>query len=309
MADVSGIYMASKAVAHGPRWRALREQGFPILSSWIDESDPGLTLDWPDLWERCLSEVKSAAALIVYLEPGEVLKGAWIEVGAALALGIPVIGVGVEEHSISKSGKIRVVENLDTALEIAMTFVAAHRDHQAYLQQEAADPHAPERTIGYLREELEALRDIAIEYRKSGEAARALVEDCATFLKEGETPRQRMERDQADILGLMALLAKEKKKNEALGLGKAEPVGAGERPEGEIPDCPLCLGPAKLRNWTGNGFTEARVAYQQVRCAAWNCGCQTPAVQVLSQGENPALEIWSRRVRSAAPVLAATEAL
>lgn len=115
----SGIYMASKAVAHGPRWQALREEGWPIISTWIDESQPDATLDWPDLWERCLAEVTSAEVCIVYMEPGEVLKGAWVEVGAALAAGVHVIGVGVGDFSISKSDKIIMCDTLDEALELA----------------------------------------------------------------------------------------------------------------------------------------------------------------------------------------------
>lgn len=115
----SGIYMASKAVAHGPRWQALRDKGWPIISTWIDESQAGATLDWPDLWDRCLSEVVSAEVCIVYMEPGEILKGAWVEVGAALAAGVHVIGVGIDDFSISKSGKIISAASLDEALELA----------------------------------------------------------------------------------------------------------------------------------------------------------------------------------------------
>lgn len=286
-----GIYIASKAVAHGPRWRALREQGLPILSSWIDESDPGLTLDWPDLWHRCLTEVAKSSALIVYLEPGEVLKGAWIEVGAALALGIPVIGVGIEEHSIAKSGKIRIAEDLDTAIAIAMTCLADRAaDNPRPEPQSELSESAQE--IRSLRAELEMLREIAIEYRKRAEASDALVGDCARYLKEGETPRQRMDRDQEDILGLMALLAKEKAKTNA---PSAPTQVHSENPEKEIPDCPLCGGRAKVRDWIGNGFTEARVAYQQVSCASSGCGCQTPPLQVLARGETPALDVWRRR--------------
>lgn len=288
MAEIKGIYVASKAVAHGPHWRSLRDQGLPILSSWIDESDPGLTLDWPDLWHRCLTEVAKSSALIVYLEPGEVLKGAWIEVGAALALGIPVIGVGIEEHSIAKSGKIRITENLSAAIDLAMTFVTARAAEPTL----TADLDDVAQENASLRAERAMLREIAIEYRKRAEASEALVSDCARYLKEDETPRQRMDRDHNDVLALMALLAKERARSAALS-GTASSLS--ENPEKEVPDCPLCGGEAKVRNWIGNGFTEARVAYQQVKCGKSSCGCQTPALQVLSHGETPALEVWRRR--------------
>lgn len=113
--DRGGIYVASKAVAHGPMWRARRAAGWPIISTWIDESDEGATLDWPDLWGRCLAEAARADVLIAYREPGEILKGAFIEIGVALGLGKPVIAVGLEEYSISKSGRLILVEDLDAA--------------------------------------------------------------------------------------------------------------------------------------------------------------------------------------------------
>lgn len=128
----SGVYIASKAVAHGPRWKKLRDDRFPIISTWIDESAPDATLDWPDLWDRCLSEATSAEVLIVYREPGEVLKGAWVEVGAALAAGVKVIGVGIDEFSIAKSGKILLCSTMHEALETARGIM----DGNAYLREE-----------------------------------------------------------------------------------------------------------------------------------------------------------------------------
>ncbi len=88
-----GIYIASK-VRHAAKWRDLRSRGVPVISTWIDEAGEGETGDWPDLWSRCVSEAKNARWLIVYREGDEVLKGALVEVGAALALGVPVIAVG-----------------------------------------------------------------------------------------------------------------------------------------------------------------------------------------------------------------------
>ena len=51
---------------------------------------------------------------------------------------------------------------------------------------------------------------------KPDPVAEALVADCAIYLKDGETPRERMDRDHADILGLMKLLEREKRNTEAL---------------------------------------------------------------------------------------------
>jgi NTP pyrophosphatase (non-canonical NTP hydrolase) len=88
-----GIYIASKS-HHFARSQALREAGAPIISTWIDEGEVGATSDFSDLWVRCVSEAASASALIAYGEPGETLKGALVEIGAALAAGKPVYLVG-----------------------------------------------------------------------------------------------------------------------------------------------------------------------------------------------------------------------
>lgn len=88
-----GVYIASK-VRHASKWLALRAAGVPIVSTWIDEAGDYATLDWPDLWRRCITEASNAAACIVYVEPGDVLKGALLEMGAAMASGVPVFWVG-----------------------------------------------------------------------------------------------------------------------------------------------------------------------------------------------------------------------
>ena len=105
---MTGIYMASKTV-HAPRWRRLRDEtGLPIISTWIDEAGKGETACFTDLWRRCVDEASSADAVIVYREPGEVLKGAFVEVGAALAVGTEVYAVGCDEFSfVHHAGVVR----------------------------------------------------------------------------------------------------------------------------------------------------------------------------------------------------------
>lgn len=89
----SGIYFASK-VKHAEKWRKIRAKGLPVISTWIDEAGEGETSDFSDLWVRCVREASSAQALILYAEPEDVLKGAFIEVGAAIASEVPVYVVG-----------------------------------------------------------------------------------------------------------------------------------------------------------------------------------------------------------------------
>lgn len=89
----SGIYVASKTRL-APLWRELRSEGAPIISTWIDEAGAGGTDDFSDLWLRCICEVTSAAVVLACHEPGDVWKGAFLEVGAAFASGTPVALVG-----------------------------------------------------------------------------------------------------------------------------------------------------------------------------------------------------------------------
>lgn len=90
----SGIYVASRA-HHGATWKDLRAQGHAIVASWIDESGIGETADYSDLWIRCVREASTARALVLYITDTDMpLKGAFVEVGAALASGVPVFYAG-----------------------------------------------------------------------------------------------------------------------------------------------------------------------------------------------------------------------
>lgn len=88
-----GIYTASKTI-HAPMWKQWRNEGLPIISTWIDEAGAGESKDLSDLWRRCISEASKAKVLIAYRQEGEILKGTFIEIGAALHAGIRVICVG-----------------------------------------------------------------------------------------------------------------------------------------------------------------------------------------------------------------------
>lgn len=89
----TGIYFASKT-GHAPKWRALRDAGVSICSSWIYEAEEGQTDSYAELSDRSMREIAGAAAVLLYCEPGELLKGALIEVGGALMIGKPVLCVG-----------------------------------------------------------------------------------------------------------------------------------------------------------------------------------------------------------------------
>lgn len=93
-----GIYTASR-VRHAQKWLDAREKGYPIISTWIDEAGPGETADMGELWIRCIHEARTADVVILYREDGEMLKGALVEVGAALGAGVPVLTVGCDDLS------------------------------------------------------------------------------------------------------------------------------------------------------------------------------------------------------------------
>lgn len=114
-----GIYVASKTV-HARRWLQLRLNRMPIISTWIDEAGEGQSADLHDLWDRCLSESSRCSALVAYREPGEVFKGGWVEIGAALVSNVPVHAVGLEEFTIAKYRGITHHKTIEAAFEAAM---------------------------------------------------------------------------------------------------------------------------------------------------------------------------------------------
>ncbi len=85
------IYVASKVV-HAPQWKHLRDvHKINITSSWIDESGPGQTDSMRELWGRIEAEIDLCDRLVLYVEMSDQpLKGAFVEVGMALAMGKPV---------------------------------------------------------------------------------------------------------------------------------------------------------------------------------------------------------------------------
>lgn len=118
MTEKGGIYIASKT-RHAALWRDLRDAGAPIISTWIDEAGEGESADLHDLWQRCIAESCSCKTLIVYRQPEDVLKGAWVEIGAALASGNPVYAVGLDGFTISKYRGIKHFPSLADAFKAA----------------------------------------------------------------------------------------------------------------------------------------------------------------------------------------------
>lgn len=114
----SGIYVASKTI-HAQRWRAWRACGAPICSTWIDEAGEGETCSYSDLWLRCIREAAEASVLVAYHATGEVWKGAYVEIGAALGAGKSVIVIGDPPGTFVSHPLIRQFDNLYRAMGAA----------------------------------------------------------------------------------------------------------------------------------------------------------------------------------------------
>lgn len=99
------IYVASK-VTYASLWKEIREKKSwgddnIIISRWIDETDLGkedtLTDEFlASAWTRNMFDVGSADVLVVYASGEDALRGALVEVGAALSWEIPVIAIGLD---------------------------------------------------------------------------------------------------------------------------------------------------------------------------------------------------------------------
>jgi hypothetical protein len=81
------IYTASKP-RHAAMWRDLRDQqGYNVIATWIDYENDEAVQDWEKLWVDCFNEARAAAVTLVYLEAGDQLRGAYVEMGVAMASG------------------------------------------------------------------------------------------------------------------------------------------------------------------------------------------------------------------------------
>ena len=86
----SGLYVASRT-NRADLWLSYRTAGIPIISSWIDEAGEGQTANFSELWHRIQREISSSKGLLFYAHTDDApWKGAFVEVGMALALNKPV---------------------------------------------------------------------------------------------------------------------------------------------------------------------------------------------------------------------------
>ena len=116
------IYTASKP-RHSPMWRARREEGHEIIATWIDYGPEDSDIpDWEKLWLDCVDEASRADITLVYLEDGDELRGAYVEMGVALAAGKRVYMVNRDKVRVTDAihhPMVTEFATLDEALNAA----------------------------------------------------------------------------------------------------------------------------------------------------------------------------------------------
>lgn len=77
----------------------LEAAGHVVTSRWITDDTNQMSPEWA---QKDLADVRAADALLIYLDnagdtPG---RGKWVEMGYALALGLPVFAIGCDARNI-----------------------------------------------------------------------------------------------------------------------------------------------------------------------------------------------------------------
>lgn len=125
-----GTYIASRASIpeRSAAWRKLRSDGWAISASWIDATGDNEPADLSELWLKIQEEVCSSERLVLYVETEDLpLKGALVEVGMGLAVGIKVYvvtpGITMDRETGRPLGSwafhphVKFVPDMETALE------------------------------------------------------------------------------------------------------------------------------------------------------------------------------------------------
>lgn len=114
------VYLAGKTRL-APRFRDVRDvwrdRGAIVMSTWIDQAGEGETEDFGVLWADCVWQASMADLTIAVHEDGDVWKGTFIEVGAALAFHHPVYVVGRPPGTWIHHAQVTIAESIDDALE------------------------------------------------------------------------------------------------------------------------------------------------------------------------------------------------
>lgn len=107
------IYTASKT-RHAPMWRQLRATGWRVIATWIDYADGDSVTDWQRLWLSCAREAAEANVTLVYVERGDELRGAYVEMGVAIANQRRVILVNPDKVRVTDAVNHPLVTEYDS---------------------------------------------------------------------------------------------------------------------------------------------------------------------------------------------------
>lgn len=125
------IYFASKT-RHAHLWRYIDRKTLDvaITGTWIWEAGPGRSVSSQGLWNKCILEVQHSDGFLLYAPEGEQLIGALVELGAALASGVPVVivGGGLRGESVcSHPGVVGTFDGIGEALDALRERIADSR--------------------------------------------------------------------------------------------------------------------------------------------------------------------------------------
>ena len=115
--------------------------------------------------------------------------------------------------------------------------------------------HGNREALERLEREAELQAQEIDKTRRRADKWQSMVLDCEEYLKPGETPRQRMDRDHADVLALIKLLEASRRKsewleaeNKLLNEQMAVIEEMGTESLNALPDCLMRLAPALVEN-------------------------------------------------------------
>lgn len=121
------VYTASK-LSRGAQWRQIHAACNHVYfhARWLKHNQIGT----PDLreyaarfWKEDEQDVKSADVLVVWAEGDEHLQGALVEVGMAIAFGVPVIVIG--DHPDYSTWRFHAGVSIAPNLECALAMLGA----------------------------------------------------------------------------------------------------------------------------------------------------------------------------------------
>ena len=83
------IYVSSRtSPTYAAIWKSLRDEGYPISSSWIDSTGSDLRKDFESAWMCFEGEIAAASSLVLYVgqRADFPLASSLVEVGMAIAM-------------------------------------------------------------------------------------------------------------------------------------------------------------------------------------------------------------------------------